>query len=192
MDCKWNICILSFRKIPPSQFLPDLPASVGPDLAATHVHGDKEEQNGNFCPQSEVIEVCVKAPYHRKYNHEELQQSNGHDDKVDGRCMDFLVDLAACVNKSKIMPVDEVLEDEVETTKGGDEGAGNGEHDDHSKDKHHPGILLPKAEFIPEIKNRVKFILILCHLMAFLMLGVSALLREMQIWMRYQKSSGNL
>ena len=37
-----------------------------------------------------------------------------------------------------------------------------------------------------------KFSFYLWHLMAFLMLGVSALLREMQIWMRYQKSSGNL
>ena len=90
------------------------------------------------------------------------------------------------------MPVDEVLEDEVETAKGGDEGAGDGEHDDHGKDEHHPGVLLPKPEFIPEVKNWGKFSLILCHLMAFRMLGVSALLREKQIWMRYQKSSGNL
>ena len=67
--------------------------------------------------------------------------------------MDFLVDLASCINKSKIMPVNEVLEDEVETSKGGDEGAGNGEHDDHGKDEHHPGILLSKPEFIPLVKN---------------------------------------
>lgn len=67
--------------------------------------------------------------------------------------MDFLVDLASCINKSKIMPVDEVLEDEVETSKGGDEGTGDGEHDDHGKDEHHPGILLSEPEFIPEVNN---------------------------------------
>ena len=136
-----------------ASFSPDLSARVGPDLAAAHIEGDEEEQDRNLCPQSKVIEVCVQAPYHREQNHEELQQSDRHDDKVDGRCVDFLVDLASFVNKSKIMPVDEVLEDEVETAKGGDEGAGDGEHDDHGKDEHHPGVLLPKPEFIPEVKN---------------------------------------
>ena len=136
-----------------SSFSPDLSASVGPDLATADIDSDEEEQDRNFCPQSEVVEACVQAPDHREQNHEELQQSDRHDDKVDGRCMDFLVDLASCVNKSKIMPVDEVLEDEVETTKGGDEGAGDGEHDDHGKDEHHPGVLLSEPEFIPEVKN---------------------------------------
>ena len=67
--------------------------------------------------------------------------------------MDFPVDLAWCVHKSKIVPVDHVLEDEVETSKGSDEGAGDGEHDDHGEDEHHPGILLAKPELIPELKN---------------------------------------
>ena len=44
------------------------------------------------------------------------------------------------------------------------------------------------------LKSRIKgkFGFDFKHLMAFLMLGVSALLREMQIWIRYQNSSGNL
>ena len=92
-----------------TSFSPDLSARVGPDLAAAHIEGDEEEQDRNLCPQGKVIEVCVQAPYHREQNHEELQQSDRHDDKVDGRCVDFLVDLASFVNKSKIMPVDEVL-----------------------------------------------------------------------------------
>ena len=136
-----------------SENAPDLSASVGPDLAAADIDGDKEEEDRNLCPQSKVIEAGVQAPYHREYDHEELQQSHRHDDKVDCRCMDFLVDLASCINKGKIMPINEVLEDEVETSEGGDEGAGDGEHDDHGKDEHHPGILLTKPELIPEVKN---------------------------------------
>ena len=106
--------------------------------------------------------------------------------------MDSLVDFSPRIDKCKIVSVNEMFENEVEKTEGGDERTGDGEHDDHGKDEHHPGVLLPKPEFIPEVENWGKCSFIFCHLMAFLMLGVSALLREIQIWIRYQKSSGNL
>ena len=65
--------------------------------------------------------------------------------------MDFLVDLAPFVDESEIVAIHKVLEDEVEAAKGGDEGAGDGEHDDHRKDQHHPRVLLSKSEFIPNV-----------------------------------------
>merc|ERR1719494_1443457 len=49
-----------------------------------------------------------------------------------------------------VLPIHKVLEDEVEAAEGGDEGAGDGEHDDHRKDQHHPRVLLSKSEFIPD------------------------------------------
>ena len=131
--------------------LPDFPASVRPDLAATDVHGDEEEEDGDLGPQGKVGEACVQAPDHREDDHEELQQGDGHDHKVDRCCVDFLVDLAPFVDKSEIVPIHKVLEDEVEAAEGGDEGAGDGEHDDHRKDQHHPRVLLSKSEFIPNV-----------------------------------------
>ena len=67
--------------------------------------------------------------------------------------MDFLVDLASFVDKSEIVPIHKVLEDEVEAAEGGDEGAGDGEHDDHCEDQHHPRVLLSKSEFIPKVRQ---------------------------------------
>ena len=67
--------------------------------------------------------------------------------------MDFLVDLAPFVDESKIVAIHKVLEDEVEAAEGGDEGAGDGEHDDHRKDQHHPCVLLSKSEFIPGVQQ---------------------------------------
>ena len=62
--------------------------------------------------------------------------------------MNFLVDLTPGVNKGKIVTIYEMFEDEVETAKWSDERTGDGEHDHHGKDQHHPGILLTKAELI--------------------------------------------
>ena len=132
---------------------PDFPASVRPDLAAADVHGDEEEQDGDLGPQGKVGEACVQAPDHREDDHEELQQGDGHDHKVDRCCVDFLVDLAPFVDKSEIVAIHKVLEDEVEAAEGGDEGAGDGEHDDHRKDQHHPCVLLSKSEFIPNVRQ---------------------------------------
>ena len=132
---------------------PDFPAGVRPDLAAADVHGDEEEQDGYLGPQGKVGEAGVQAPDHREDDHEELQQGDGHDHKVDRCCVDLLVDLAPFVDKSEIVPIHKVLEDEVEAAKGGDEGAGDGEHDDHRKDQHHPCVLLSKSEFIPGVEQ---------------------------------------
>ena len=132
---------------------PDFPAGVRPDLAAADVHGDEEEQDGDLGSQGKVGEAGVQAPDHREDDHEELQQGDGHDHKVDRCCVDFLVDLAPFVDKSEIVPIHKVLEDEVEAAEGGDEGAGDGEHDDHRKDQHHPCVLLSKSEFIPNVRQ---------------------------------------
>ena len=64
--------------------------------------------------------------------------------------MNLLVYFASCINKSKIVTINQMFEDEIETTKGSDKRTGDGEHDNHGKDEHHPGILLPKSELIDD------------------------------------------
>jgi hypothetical protein len=46
-----------------------------------------------------------ELPDEREDDHEELEKGNGHDDEMDGGGMDLLVNLAGCVHKCQIVPV---------------------------------------------------------------------------------------
>ena len=125
-------------------------AGVGPDLSATHVQRQDEEGQGNLGSEVYCIDIRIQGSNERENNHEELKKSNRHNHKVYCSCMNFLVDAAPGVDKSKIMTIYEMFEDEVETAKWSDERTGDGEHDHHRKDQHHPCILLTKSKFIDD------------------------------------------
>ena len=82
--------------------------------------------------------------------------------------MNFFIDPTPRINKGKIMAIHKMFEDEVETAKWSDKRTGDGEHDHHGKDQHHPCILLTKAN---------SYLIVI----AFRIAGVSALLLDMQI-----------
>jgi hypothetical protein len=73
-----------------------------------------------------------------------LQQGDTEDNKVYGRSVDTLVDLAGSIDKGKVVFVHKMLEDEVHETKGGDQGTRDAVHDHHGEKKKHSSILLTK------------------------------------------------
>ena len=76
----------------------DLPAGVGPDLSAAHVEGENEETNGHLAPQVESLDVGVQGPDHREHDHDQLQQSHGHDHEMYGGGVDLLVYLTSVIS----------------------------------------------------------------------------------------------
>ena len=125
-------------------------ASVGPDLCARHVQCEDEEGQGYFCLQVQAAQVGVQGSYKGEHYQEELEKSHRHDHKIDRSGVNFFVDFASSINKSKIVAVNEMFEDEVEAAKWSDERARDGEHDHHGEDQHHPCILLTKSKFIDD------------------------------------------
>ena len=126
----------------------DLATRVGPDLRAAHVQSDDEETQRHLGPHVQGAEGLLQGPDVAEDDHEELEQRHGHDDKVDGSGVHLLVDPAPSVDEGEVVSVHQVLEDEVEETEGCDEGTGEGEHDHHGEDQHHPGVLLPEPELV--------------------------------------------
>ena len=126
----------------------DSPAGVRPDLCTADIQGENKESQGTLGSQIDCLEVRIKGSDEGENDHEKLKKCYRHDDKIDCCCMDLLVYFASCINKSKIVTVHEMFEDEIETTKGSDKRTGNREHDNHGKDEHHPCILLSKSELI--------------------------------------------
>ena len=98
----------------------DLPAGVGPDLGAAHVQGDDEQAQRDLGPQVQGAELAVQGSDEAEDDHEELEQRNRHDDKVDSKGMNFLIDFTPCIDKCQIVSVHEMFEDEVKKTKRGD------------------------------------------------------------------------
>ena len=51
---------------------PDLPASVGPDLAAADVQRDEEEDDRHLGLHGEGLDAVIQASDYREDDHEEL------------------------------------------------------------------------------------------------------------------------
>ena len=82
----------------------DLPAGVGPDLSAAHIECQNEETNGNLAPQVESLDVGVQGPDHREQDHDQLQQSHGHDHEMYGGGVDLLVYLTSVISVNNPTP----------------------------------------------------------------------------------------
>ena len=107
-------------------------------------HGDGEDGPGR---QQRLVLVSDRV---EEEEHQLLDQERDAD-AVDGAAVDVLVDLGSLVGEVDVVSVHCVLDEEVGEAEGGDEGAGDGEHDHHRKDQHHPCVLLSKSEFIPNV-----------------------------------------
>ena len=109
----------------------ELFACRSPNLSGEDVDGEDKEDKSILGEQGQI--GYFSRAKNCEDNHEKLKKANRKNHKIDGRNMNFFVDLTGSINKCQVMPIHKVLEAKINKAEGSDEGTGDTEHGDQSE-----------------------------------------------------------